>query len=201
VLDNGSDLRTNYQQQAAQLIATAILAKTVIEPGLTTADPQTLLSYYAQAGYLTVSPTRVSRPAQLAVLVTPQAAPADGPDDPANQVLLAVAQEFAGASAATVVAGGTSGSAQPSSAISALRSSSVSGQVSTVDDADTTLGEITVMQALAALVAGGKPNSYGISGASAVTPVPMPSASATATSTTTPSATPHPTATGKAGKK
>ena len=199
VLDNGSDSRTNYQQQAAQLIATAILSKTVIQPGLTTADPQTLLSYYAQAGYLTVSPARVSRPAQLAVLVTPQAAPAGGPDDPANQVLLAVAQEFAGASAATVVAGGTSGSAQPSSAISALRSSSVSGQVSTVDDADTTLGDITVVQALAALVAGGKPNSYGISGASAVTPVPMPSASASATVTTTPSTTP--TATGKAGQK
>jgi len=98
VLDNGSDLRTNYQQQAAQLIATAILAKTVIQPGLTTADPETVLSYYAQAGYLTVSPAQVSRPAQLAVLVTPQAAPSGGPDDPANQVLLAVAQEFAGAS-------------------------------------------------------------------------------------------------------
>jgi len=90
-----------------------------------------------------------------------------------------------------------SGSTQPGSAISALRSSSVSGQVSTVDDADTTLGEITVVQALAALVAGGKPNSYGISGASAVTPVPMPSASASATQ----SATPNPTATGKAGRK
>ena len=179
VLSTGSDPQTVDQQQAAQLIASAILAKTTIDPGLT--DPQTVLGYYAQASYLTVSPAQLSAPAQLAVLVTPQGAPADGRDDPANQVLLAVAQEFAGASAATVVAGGATGSAQSGSAMSVLRASSVSSQVSSVDDADSTLGQITVVQALAALVAGGKPNSYGISGASAVSPVPVPSATGTPT--------------------
>jgi len=115
----------------------------------------------------------------------------------ANQVLLAITQEFASGSAATLVAGGTAGSAQPGSAISVLRSSSVSGQVSTVDNADMTLGQISVIEALAAQLAGGKPNSYGISGASAVSPSPLPSPSATATA----SATSQPKTTGRVGKK
>jgi hypothetical protein len=195
-LPTAADPQVTYQQQAAQLIATAILAKTPGQAGLTPAAEQSLLSAYAQAGYLTVS-TPHPAPATIAVLVTPQSAPADGPNDPANQVLLAVAQEFAGNSAATLVAGDTAGSASSASAIAVLRSSSVSGQVSTVDDADTTLGQIVVIDALATQLAGGKPNSYGISGASAVSPptVPSPSASASAT------ATPQPTATGKGGKQ
>ena len=185
MLTEASDPRTGYQQQAAQLIATAILDKTAGDAGLTTASAQTLLSAYAQGGYLTVSGTPTDR-ATLAVIVTPQAAPSDGPNDPANQVLLAVAQELADASAATLVAGGAAGSAQAGSAISVLRSSSVSGQVSSVDNADSTLGQISVAEALAVQIAGGKPNSYGISGASAVSPLPLPSPAVTATGTATP---------------
>jgi Copper transport outer membrane protein, MctB len=204
-LTAGSDPQTADQQQAAQLIATAILTNTTAQAGTATqgataVNPQALLGAYAQAGYLTVSPSGApSGPAQLAVLVTPQSAPADGAGDPANQVLLAVAQEFAGFTSTTLVAGGMTGSAQSGSAMSVLRSSSVSSQVSSVDDADTTLGQITVVQALAAQLAGGKPNSYGVSGASAVSPVPMPSATGTATATQT--AQPNPTTTRKAGTK
>jgi Copper transport outer membrane protein, MctB len=198
-LTAGSDPQTAYQQQAAQLIAAAILARTTVQNPVAP-NPQTLLSAYAQQGYLTASPSGAPAfPAQLAVIVTPQSAPADGPADPANQVLLAVAEEFAGASSATVVAGGTTGSAQSGSAISVLRSSSVSSQVSSVDDADTTLGQITVVQALAAQLAGAKPNSYGVSGASAVSPVPMPTPTVSATVTQTPP--PKQTTTRKAGTK
>jgi Copper transport outer membrane protein, MctB len=195
-LTGGSNPQTTYQQQAAQLIAGAILASTTtaVEP----ADAQSVLSAYAQGGYLTVSPAGAPAvPAQLAVIVTPQSAPADGPNDPANQVLLAVAQEFASASSATLVAGSATGSAQSGSAMSVLRSSSVSGQVSSVDDADLTLGQITVMDALAYQLAGGKPNSYGISGASAVNPSPLPTPSVTST----PTVSPHSTSTRKAGAK
>jgi len=198
VLNPGTNPQTTDEQQAAQLIGGALLAKTAALPGAAPTDAQTLLSAYAQGGYLTVSPSGApSSTAQLAVLVTPQSAPADGPNDPANQVLLAVAQEFATLSSATVVAGDVTGSAQSGSAMSVLRSSSVSGQVSSIDDADLTLGQITVVQALASQLAGRKPNSYGISGASAVSPVPMPTPTATATST----ATPPTTSTRKAGKK
>jgi hypothetical protein len=186
---------TVYQQQAAQLIASAILVKKTGQFLLTPASAQTLLSAYAAAGYLTDSGAPADG-ATLAVIVTPQSAPADGPNDPANEVLLSVAQQFATASAATLVAGPAVGSAQPGSAISVLRSSSVSGQVSSVDNADATLGQISAIWALAVQLAGGKPNSYGISGASAVSPaVQTPSPTASATNT------PHPKTTGKATKK
>jgi len=190
LLAAAADPRTAYQQQAAQLIAAAILDKTATASsggsGLTAAA-QTLLAAYEQAGYLTVSDVTV--PATLAVIVTPQTAPADGQNDAGNQVLLAVAQQFANASAATIVAGSVAGSSPAGSAISVLRSSSVSGQVSSVDNADTTLGQISSIWALANQNAGRKPNSYGISGASAVSPVPLPEPSASATTTPTPHAT------------
>ena len=200
--------QTAYQQQAAQLIATAILDKpatTNSTSGSATsgsatsgtasglsATAQTLLAAYEQAGYLTVSD--VTMPATLAVIVTPQTVPADGQNDPGNQVLLALAQQFALGSAATIVAGSSAGSSPAGSAISVLRSSSVSGEVSSVDDADTTLGQISSIWALAAQKAGEKANSYGIwGGASAVSPVPLPELSAAPTITPTP----HKTAKGK----
>jgi hypothetical protein len=198
-LNPATDPQTADQQQAAQLIATAILEKTANQSGLSATQAQTLLTAYGQAGYLSVgggTPAALAHRATLAVLVIPASAPSDGANDPANQVLLAITQEFATGSAATVVAGGTTGSAQSGSAMSVLRSSSVSGAVSSVDDADMTLGQITVVDALASQLAGGKPTSYGISGASAVSPNPLPSAAPSATAT----AQPHAKVTGKGGK-
>ena len=191
----GADQQTVYQQEAAQLIATAILNHADGEPGLTVPQAQTLLGAYAKSGYLTTSGTPWDR-ATLAVVVAPQAAPADGPNDPANQVLLAAAAQFASASAATLVAGPAASSAASASAISVLRGSSVSGQVSSVDNADTRLGQISAIWALADQLAGLKPGSYGLSGASAVSPVPLPVPSQTPTVP----GTPTPKATGKVKK-
>jgi hypothetical protein len=193
-LASGTDPLTVYQQNAAQLIATAILVQKTGQSLLPPASAQTLLDAYGQAGFLTVSGDPAAG-ASLAVLVTPQSAPAGGPNDPANEVLLAVAQQFAQASAATLVAGPAAGSAQPGSAISVLRSSGVSAQVSSVDNADSTLGQISAIWALAQQLAGGKPNSYGISGAS-VSPTVPPSPAVV-----TPTQTPHPSPTGRATKK
>ena len=199
VLTPGADPQTTYQQQAAQLIGSAILAKPGAataqgQPGggqapLSQASAQTLLKAYAQAGFLTISGTPTDQ-ANLVVLVAPGSVPAAGASDPANEVLVAIAQQFAAASAAVVAAGATGTSGQPGSAISVLRSSSASSQVSTVDNADTIQGQITVMQAIAVLLAGGKPSSYGISGATAVSPDPVPTPAATAT--TSPAATTGP---------
>jgi hypothetical protein len=193
-----SDQQTAYQQQAAQLIGTAILATTTAgeTQGLSPADGQTLLGSYEQAGYLTTTDAPYDR-ATLAVIVTPATVPSDGQNDPASQVLLAVAQEFATLSAATIVVGSTADSAS-GSAISLLRSSSVSSLVSSVDNADTTIGQVSTMWALASQLGGGKANSYGISGASAVSPVPSAVPSATPSTTTSP--TPRPTKTGKGDK-
>jgi copper transport outer membrane protein MctB len=187
-LTPGTDAQTAYQQQAAQLIATAILTKTASTSqagssqnngGLSTASAQTLLSAYAQGGYLTVTGSPTDNRATLAVIVVPASAPSGGQNDPVNQVLIAASQEFATASAATVVAGTAAGSQQQGNSISVLRASSASAQMSTVDDADLTLGQISAIEALASQLAGGKPNSYGISGASAVSPDPLPSPIAT----------------------
>ena len=186
VFDSATDQQTVYQQEAAQLIGTAVLNLTAGQLGLTVPQAQTLLSAYAKAGFLTTGGAPWDR-ATLAVIVAPQTAPSDGPNDPANLVLLALTAEFAGQSTATVVAGPVTSSASSSSAIAVLRGSSVSGQVSSVDNADKTLGQISTIWALADQQAGGKPNSYGISGASAVSPsVPSPAPSPTPTATSTP---------------
>jgi Copper transport outer membrane protein, MctB len=198
VFDAIANPQTGYQQQAAQLIASAILEQHPNQDSPSAQDAQSLLTEYAQDGYLNVSGTPTDR-ATLVVIVTPQTAPSDGANDPANQVLLAVAQEFATASAATLVAGSTTGSAQPGSAMSVLRSSSVASAVSSVDNADTTLGQISVMEALAVQIQGGKPNSYGVSGASAVSPAaPSPSVSPSISPSSSPTGTPtsHPKSTG-----
>jgi Copper transport outer membrane protein, MctB len=188
--------RTGYQQDAAYLVASAILNQTTDQLGLSTAQAQFALQAYAQAGFLSDSGAPWNR-ATLAVIVAPGSVPADGANDPANQVLLAVAQEFATMSAATLVAGSVAGTTPAGSAISVLRGSSVSGQVSSVDNADTTLGQISTMWAFAAQLAGGKPNSYGVLGASAVSPaVPLPVPSVTPSVTSTPTQS----ATGKAKK-
>ena len=195
------DQQTANQQDAAELIGTAILAATTAgeTQGLSPAGAQSLLGAYAQAGYLSISSVggALYDRATLAVIVTPATAPSDGQNDPASQVLLAVAQEFATLSAATIVVGSTDGSAA-GSAISVLRSSSVSSQVSSVDNADTIVGQVSTIWALADQLRGEKPNSYGISGASAVSPVPSALPSATPSTTTTP--TPRPTKTGKGDK-
>jgi len=195
-LTPASTSQTGYQQNAAQLIAYAILNQAADEAGPATAQAQLVLQAYAQAGFLSDSGAPWNR-ATLAVIVAPGSAPADGANDPANQVLLAVAQEFATMSAATLVAGSVAGTTPAGSAISVLRGSSVAGQVSSVDNADTTLGQISTMWAFATQLAGGKPNSYGVLGASAVSPaVPLPVPSVTPSVTGTPTQS----ATGEAGK-
>lgn len=195
----GADPQTTYQEDAAQVIAAAVLQKPADVPRLAAADAQTLLNAYAQAGYLTFTGTPAAAPADrasLAVIVTAPAASTDGPKNPADEVLLAVAGRFATASSATLVAGPTMTAPQTTSPVSVLRNSSVSGQVSSVDNAETLVGQISSIWALANQLQGEKPNSYGVSGASAVGPVPSPVPSATVT----PSGTPTSNGTGKVSK-
>jgi Copper transport outer membrane protein, MctB len=190
-LTPAANSQTGNQQDAAQLIASAILNQTADQVGLTTGQAQLVLQAYTQGGYLSESGAPWNR-ATLAVIVASDSVPADGANDPANQVLLAVAQEFATLSAATVVAGSVAGTTPAGSAISVLRGSSVAGQVSSVDNADTTLGQISTMWAFATQLAGGKPKSYGVLGASAVSPavpLPVPSVTPSVTSTPTQAAT------------
>jgi Copper transport outer membrane protein, MctB len=161
----------------------------------------TMLTAYANSGFLTTS-GQPSTPATLAVIVTPQTAPSDGSADPLDQMLVALADELAAQSSATVVAGTSTGSG-PGSPIAVLRASNVANQVSTVDDADFVSGQSVVIQALAVLLAGGKPGSYGMTGngASAVGPSPAPTPSPSATATATASSSPSVTGTRAGNKK
>ena len=138
---------------------------------------QTMLSAYANSGFLNIS-GQPGTPATLVVVVTPQTAPSDGGADQLDQVLIPLATEFAAKSSATVVAGSSaaSGSGSP---IAVLRSNNVANQVSSIDDADLVSGQTVTMQALATLLQGGKAASYGLTGngASAVAPSPAPTPS------------------------
>jgi hypothetical protein len=198
------NIGTPYQQQAAQVIAGEILTRASLLPAgqqATTTQPstqpstgpsgstqetdaQTMLGAYANAGFLTIS-GQPAAPATLAVIVTPQTAPADGLADPLDQLLAPVAEELAAKSSATVVAG-VSADSGPTSPIAALRASTAASKVSTVDDADFVAGQSVVIQALATQLNGGNPGSYGIAnGASAVAPSPAPTPSASASPTAT----------------
>ncbi len=194
----------SFQQQAAQVIASQILLKS---PGSATSTPtptptptpsanqvanaQTMLTAYASSGFLNTA-GQPATPATLVVVVTPQNTPSNGSADQADQVLVSLVAELAAKSAATVVVGSSAGSGS-GSPIAALRSTNVANQVSTIDDADFVSGQTVAIQALAALLEGGKAASYGYAGngASAVAPSPGPtptaSASASATATVTPS--------------
>jgi hypothetical protein len=203
----GTNPQTTSQLDAAQLIATAVLEKQQPQQNQrsqqnqgvqSAASAQTVLNDYAQAGFITTAGTPTTR-ADVVVIVAPGSVPPEGASDPLNQVLVTVAQEFAGDSAVTVVAEDTVSSAQSGSAVSVVRSNTVAGQVSTIDDADLMLGQLTVMQAIATQLAGGHPSSYGISGAASVAPAVAPTPSQTPTPGTQP--TGQPSNSGNSGKQ
>jgi Copper transport outer membrane protein, MctB len=178
------DSSKTYQQQAAHLLASECLTKSPGSPVVQqsgsqpAADAQSVLAAYAQSGFLTIGGQPATQ-ATLAVIVTPQNAPPDGSSDPLGQLLVPLAGELAAKSAATVVAGSSSGSG-PGSPIAVLRSSSMADQVSSVDDADLVVGQSVVIQALATRRDGGVLGSYGITanGATAVAPSPVPTPAA-----------------------
>jgi len=205
----------SYQQQAVQVIASEILAKSSksaadqpasYQPASSpsgsadqSSNAQTMLAAYASSGFLNTTGQPATQ-ASLVVVVTPQNVPSDGTADPLDQVLPPLVAELAAASSATVVAGSSAGSG-PGSPIAVLRSNNVANQVSTVDDADLASGQSVVIQALAVLLAGGKAGSYGLAGngANAVAPTPAPAPSASASASASP--TPTPTTSGKRAKK
>jgi len=184
------DTSATYQQQAAQVIASEILATASGSGsrsggGDQSTNAATMLQAYAASQFLSTT-GQPAMPATLAVVVTPQNAPSDGSADQLDQVLIPLVQELAAKSSATVVVGSSIGSGA-GSPIAVLRSNNVSNQVSTVDDAELASGQTVAIQALAAQLAGGKAGSYGFTanGASAIAPSPAPTPTASASATPT----------------
>jgi hypothetical protein len=173
------------QEAAAQVLAPA-LAEKAAGTGLTASQGQGILAAFAQSGYLRVSPASGSgttlAPATLAIVLEPDSPPSTSGSSPANQALLAVASQLQAGSAGTVLTGSLAGSG-PGSAIDAATGA---GKVSTVDNADSAVGQIVVIQTLAELLSGHAPASYGGRPGAVPSPAPTPSESATASPATSP---------------
>ena len=185
-----SNTKISGQLQAAQVLAAALVTaattpSSTVVPGnsgstdLPASQVTAILNGFANPGYVHVSPaagTTAIEQATLAVVVIPASPPQSGASDPANLALISVAYQLSKASRGVVLAGPLAGSG-PGSAIDELNSGStgVQQQVSSVDNADREQGQITVAQALAALVAEQKPGAYGVS--PGVVPSPAPTAS------------------------
>lgn len=175
------------QTEAATVIGAAIVTND--GPVLPAAQIRSILAGFAQGGYLQVS-TPVLTPATLAVVLIPTTPPAAGDSDPANVALISLTQRLNGASRGAVLAGPTAGSG-PGSAIDELASGNTGIEVSSVDNADTEIGQIIVVQALSQLLAGHKPASYGIAPGVVPSPAPTPSAILSPVPSTTRPATRH----------
>lgn len=193
-LDSSSS--SSPQQGAAEVLASEILTKASTTGGIQqasntqTAAAQTALAPYAQANFLTTSGQPATQ-ATLAVIVTPQTVPADGITDTLAQDLGPFAQALAKVyTSPTVVAGSAAGSVA-GSPIAVLRSNGVASQISTVDDADTPRGQITVIQALQIALNGGSAGSYGVNAGNSYPNItPTASASPAASASATPSKKP-----------
>ena len=125
---------------------------------------------------------RIRAPPQatLAVVVIPASPPATD-SDPANLALISVAEQLSLSSHGVVVAGSLTGSG-PGSAIDELINGNTGAQLSSVNNADKEIGQIIVAQALSSLLAGHKPQAYGV-GAAVPTPAPTPSPTPSGTPT------------------
>jgi Copper transport outer membrane protein, MctB len=167
------------QAQAAELIANAVMTKP--QPGQLPASSDavtsTILNGYAAGGFLSISSGRLTARANLAVVIIPATPPSTNDANSQSQNLVTLAQQLSQGGNGSVLAGQLIGSG-PGSAIDVLRSGQP-GRVSSVDDADYTTGQIVAAQALARLLAGGRPGNYGsLPSAAAPGPSPAPTPSA-----------------------
>ncbi len=166
--------------QASQVLASALLTRDGPgQPvaGLRDSAGTAVLTGLAGAGFISVSQPLPAR-ANLAVVIIPATPPATSDSSPPSQELVTLAQYLDQAGQGTVVAGSSAGSG-PGSAIDVMRAGRA-GKMSSVDNADTTTGQIVVAWALVQQLGGGN-GSYGTaSTASQVAPSPAPSASPTA---------------------
>jgi hypothetical protein len=178
---SAADAQIVGQQEAAQVLASALVMKNAAD--LPANQTKAILDGFAQQQFLKMTPASRSAAlsqATLAVVIIPAAPPASGASDPANLALISLAEQLRQSSLGVVVAGNLSGS-RSGSAIDGLIHGSTGIQLSTVDDADTEVGQIEVAQALSFLLAGHKPDAYGVLPKAAPSPAPTPTATPTPT--------------------
>jgi hypothetical protein len=181
----GLALAGSAQAQASELVASAVLTKD--GPGQPVAGQRdstsaAVINGLQTEGFLTASGNPWD-PATLAVVITPATPPSANDSNAPSQALVTLAQQLDLAGQGTVVAGSVAGSG-PGSAIDVMRAGGRAGHLSSVDNADTPVGQIVVAQALFDRMHG-KSGSYGVAptaNAGAPSPAPTPSPTAPATS-------------------
>jgi hypothetical protein len=168
------------QLWAAQVLAPALVAKNGAD--LPADQTKPIIDGFAGQGFLQMSYATGATLSQatLAVVVIPVTPPASGDSDPANLALITLAEQLELSGRGVVVAGSYPGSGQ-GSAIDELISGGTGIHLSTVDYANTEVGQIEVAQALGSLLAGRAPAAYGVISGTAPSPPPTPAATATPT--------------------
>jgi hypothetical protein len=168
------------QQAAAQVLAPALVTKAGDLPAQQT---KLILDGFAAQRFLQMNVaggSAVPSQATLAVMIIPAAPPASGASDPANLALISLAAQLAVSSRGVVLAGSLPGSGS-GSAIDELIHGSTGVQLPSVDDADTEVGQIEVVQALHLALTGHKPAPYGVLSGAAPSPAPTPTPTPTPT--------------------
>jgi Copper transport outer membrane protein, MctB len=178
----GANTQIAGQQQAAQVLAAALVTKNGSD--LPADQTAAVLNGFAQQGFLQLNSSDGAAPPQatLAVVIIPGSPPATDAD-PANLALISVAEQLSRSSRGVVLAGSLSGSGTGSAIDELINGNTgAQAQLSSVNNADQEMGQIIVAQALSSLLAGHKPQAYGV-GAAVPTPAPTPSPTPSVTPT------------------
>ena len=181
---SAADPQISGQQAVAQVLAETMVEKNGLAT-LTQADINTVVTGLGSAGFIQVrgtsGSTSLAGQATMAVVVIPGAVPPAKTSGPFNLALVSLTQDLAETTRATLMAGPLLGSG-PRSAIQAVTSGSADVALTTVDNAETVVGQIIVAQALRKLLEpGAQPTAYGVRPGTVPSPAPSPSASPSAT--------------------
>ena len=173
---SASDPQIFGQQAAAQVIAATIVNKN----GLPSPSQQ-VLAGLGNAGFLQVNgvngASSLAGPAALAVVVVPGTVPPAKTSGPFNQALVSLTNDLQEAGNGALLAGPLLGSG-PHSAIDLVNSGAAGVALTTVDNAETVVGQIIVAQALFELLQpNASPTSYGVRPGTVPSPAPSVSAS------------------------
>ncbi|MGI9005535.1 MAG: copper transporter [Streptosporangiaceae bacterium] len=184
---SAADPQISGQQAVAQVLAETIAQKDGLAT-LAQTEANVVLAGLASAGFVQVSgtggSTSLAGQATTAVVMVPGAVPPAKTSGPFNLALVSLTEDLAETTRVTLMAGPLLGSG-PRSAIQAVTSGSAGVALTTVDNAETIVGQIIVAQALRKLLGpGAQPTAYGVRPGTVPSPAPRPSVSPSVTPST-----------------
>lgn len=159
--------------RAAAVLASALVTKDAAKAGREDASGGTILNAFKQAGYVTTS-GNPGQHATLAVVIAPSTPYAGSGGDTDNDALLSLTGALDTAGRGTVL-GGPVTAAQKGGLIKALYDSDGKKNVSSVNVADKSSGQVVTILALQEEL-GGKSGQYGIGAENGYLPSPAPAA-------------------------